>query len=413
MNKYLLNILLLTFIIILSVSGCKQKDDELQKDKQNPYSVSLGNFNTYEHALKFKTKLSDSVRAHSRLESTAKKSYKILYGKYSTSYDAGEKGFELFLQKYIMDYEINRNGQRVLDEFINVPFIGFYLGKPALYNYNLKTRQTEILWSRFNKKVLSVRLTQKAKAVFLITAETISKNKSQSSLREAAVHFLRRNEDESEELKQLGNVDRIYSYWDLPDTFRINTTFPDSNSSRIIYQRIYSWDNYGRIGKISQRSFDLLLQGYPVKPKIKQEVFSPNSLLQIRVTKTNETAYFYIKNFPDKSELLALALHGEIKDIRWSDDSRYVLVISEEIIKPNKTGAKQNQLLAIYDTFSKKVVRIIEGTGFNNLLLRGKFLFFDESLNGSKHIVITDIQDKTVYDRINLPGGCALNTLPE
>ncbi|MEW6654034.1 MAG: hypothetical protein AB1394_11285, partial [Bacteroidota bacterium] len=209
MNNYLLHILFFTLFISLFVSGCKPAVDELQRDKLNPYSVLLGNFKTYEQALKFKVNLSDSIRAHSRLESTAKKSYKLLYGKYSTSYDAGEKGFDLFLQKRIKNYEISRNGQRVLDEFVNVPFIGFYLGKPALYNYNLKTKQTEILWSRFNKKVLSVRLTKKAKSVFIITAETITKNIYQSSLKETSLHFLRRNEDESEVLMQLGNVDRI------------------------------------------------------------------------------------------------------------------------------------------------------------------------------------------------------------
>ncbi|MEW6655235.1 MAG: hypothetical protein AB1394_17435, partial [Bacteroidota bacterium] len=209
------------------------------------------------------------------------------------------------------------------------------------------------------------------------------------------------------------NVDRIYSYWDMPDTFRINTTFPDSNNSRIIYQRINSWDNYGRSGKTSQRSFDILIQGYPVKPKPKLEIFSPNTLLQIRAAKFNGTTHFYIINFPDKSELLAFSLQGEIKDISWSEDSKYVLVLTEEEIKTNKTAAKQKQLLTVYDTFSKKVVRIIEGNGFNNLLLRGKFIFFDERLNGTKHIVIKSIQDKTVYDTINLPGGCALNILPD
>lgn len=413
MNKQCSKILLYLSLILVSLSGCYNTVDELQKDKQNPYAISLGNFKTYELALKFKMKLGDSVRAHLRLESVAQKSYKLLYGKYPTSFDAGEKGFELYLKKQINNYEINRNGQRVLDEFVNVPFIGYYLGKPALYNYNMKTKQTEILWSRSYRKVLSARMTQKARAVFIITSETITKNKTNTSLQNTIIHFLHRNEDETDELLQIGNVDRIYSYWDSPDTFRVNATFPDSNNSRIIYQRINSWDNYGRRGKTSQRSFDILAQGYPIKPKFKPNVFSPDGKYQIRTAKNNKTEFFYIKNFPDKSELLALSLQGEVREIRWSDDSRYVLFLSEELTDQKNSSIKQKQLIAIYDTYGKKVVRIIEGSGFNNLLLHGKFLFFDESLNDSKHIVIISIEKDTVYDTINLPGGCALNTLPE
>lgn len=399
--------------VFLLMFGCYTNIDELKKDKLNPYSISLGSFNTYENALKYKMKLSDTVRTNLRLEYVAKKRYKLLFGKFSNSYDAGEKGFELFQNKHIENYEINKNGQRVLDEFINIPFISYYLGKPVLYNYDMKAKQTELLWSRYNKKVLSVTLTKKAKAAFIITANTITKNNYISSLNEVIVHILRRNEDETEELLNLGNIDRIYSYWDMPDTFRINVTNPDSSNARIIYQRINSLDNSGKIGKSSKRSFDILLQGYPIKPKFNPDILSPNGKYKVSLVKSKETNYVYLKNYPDKSEILVLTLQGEIKDISWTENSRYVLFISEEIKSNIKRNGNKTQLLAIYDTFTNKIIRIVEGSGFNNLLLRGKFLFYDERLNDLKHIVVLDIENNTVYDSINLPGGCALNTLPE
>ncbi len=406
-------IILLAFNILILISGCYSNIDELKKDKLNPYSISLGSFNTYENALKFKMKLNDTVRAHLRLEYVAKKKYKLLLGKYSNSYDAGEKGFELFLKKHIKNYEINRNGQRVLDEFVNIPFIGYYLGKPVLYNYNMMLKQTELQWSRYNKKVLSVSLTKKAKAAFIITANANTKNKSNSSFNEVSVHYLNRNEDETKELLNLGNVDRIYSYWDMPDTFRINVTNPDSSNARIIYQRINSWDNSGKIGKSSKRSFDILLQGYPLKPKYNPEIFSPNGKYKTRLVKSNETNYVYLKNYTDKSEVLVLTLMGEIKDIIWSENSRYLIFISEENQNNIKRNEMPNQLFAIYDIIANKIVRIIDGSGFNNLLLRGKFLFYDIILNDLKHIEVIDIENNTIYDSINIPGGCALNTLPE
>lgn len=406
-------IVTLAVLFFLLLNFCNPNVDELQRDKINPYSISLGGYKTYENAFNAKMKLSDSVRSNLRLEFVAKKNYKLLYGKYPNSYDAGDAAFRLFQKKYIKSYEINKNGLSVLDEFANVPFIGFYLGKPSLFNYNIKTKQTEVLWSRFNKKVLSASLTPKAKDIIIITAETISKNNWKSSLQKSAIHFLVRNEDESKELIQIGNIDRIYSYWDHKDTFRVNVTFPDSSNPRIIYQRIYPISKYGKMGKPSQRSFDLLLQGYPKKPLNSFEEFSPNGIYKTRISVNNQTKYIYIKNFQNKSELLALTLQGEIKNIKWSEDSRYVIFHTDEQLDNVKMEGLNKQLLAIYDTIEKKVVRIIERRGFSNLLLRRNILFFDESLRNSSHIVVINITDNTVYDTINLPGGSALNIMPD
>ncbi|MDP2038653.1 MAG: hypothetical protein Q8L04_14815 [Ignavibacteria bacterium] len=404
---------LLLFISLLIQSACNYGIAELQKDKINPYSISLGRFKTYEQALKFKLKLSDSVRAHLRLESVEKERYKLFYGKYPSAYSAGEKAFELYKKSLVKDYEINRNGQRVLDEFANVPFIAYYLGKPAVFNYNVKTKSTEILWSRSNRKVLSLNVAQNAESVFIITAESMSKRNNISLIQNAMLYILHRNEDETEELMQIGNINQLYTYWDQPDTFRVNVTFPDSNNSRIIYQRIASWDSYGKKGKLTERSFDLLLQGFPVQPKRKPELLSPSGQFQIRIAKNNGRQYFYLKNFPDKSEILFTSSQGEVEDIRWSLDSRYIFIQTKVLpIQGKKNGASPGQQIIIYDTKVQKVTRILEGSGFRNLLVRGKLLFFDEHLNGANHIAIVDLAIQSRYDSINMPGGCALNSLP-
>ncbi len=402
------------FLFLVLLSACNFGVSELQKDKINPYSISLGGFKTYEQALKFKMKLSDSVRAHLRLESVGKERYKLFYGKYPTPYSAGEKAFELYKKSLVKDYEINRNGQRVLDAFANVPFIAYYLGKPAVFNYNIKIKSTEILWSRSNRKVVSLNIAQNAESAFIITAENMIKHNKVSSIQNAALYILHRNEDETEELMQLGNVNKLYTYWDQPDTFRVNATFPDSNNSRIIYQRIASWDSYGKKGNFAERSFDLLLQGFPVKPKRKPELLSPNGQYQIRIVKNNDRQYFYLKNFPDKSEILFTSSQNEVEDIRWSLDSRYLIIHAKSLpVEDKKPVVPTRQQIIIYDTKVQKVIRILEGLGFQNLLVRGKLLFFDEHLNGANHIAIVDLTNQSKYDSIDLPGGCVLNSLPD
>lgn len=402
------------FLFLVMHSACNFGVAEMQKDKINPYSISLGKFKTYEQALKFKMRLSDSVRAHLRLESVGKERYKLFYGKYPTPYSAGEKAFELYKQSLVKDYEINRNGQRVLDVFANIPFIAYYLGKPAVFNYNIKSKSIELLWSRSNRRVVSLNITQNAESAFIITAENMIKRDKISSIQNSALYILHRNEDETEELMQIGNVNKLYTYWDQPDTFHVNATFPDSNNSRIIYQRITSWDSYGKKRHITERSFDLLLQGFPVKPKRKPELLSPSGQYQIRIVKNNDRQYFYLKNFPDKSEILFTSSQGEVEDIRWSLDSRYLIIHEKSLPAADKRPkVPTKQQIIIYDTVAKKVIRILEGLGFQNLLVRGKLLFFDEHLNGANHIAIVDLTNQSKYDSIDLPGGCVLNSLPD
>jgi hypothetical protein len=283
-----------------------------------------------------------------------------------------------------------------------------------VYNYNIKTKSTEILWSRSNRKVLSLNVAQNAKSAFIITAESMIKHENVSSIQNTMLYVLHRNEDETEELMQIGNVNQLYTYWDQPDTFRVNVTFPDSNNSRIIYQRIASWDSYGKKGLLTERSFDLLLQGFPVKPKRKPELLSPSGQYQIRIVKNNDRQYFYLKNFPDKSEILFTSSQGEVEDVRWSLDSRYIFIQTRALsIQGKKSGTSLRQQIIIYDTKVQKVIRILEGSGFQNLLVRGKLLFFDEYLNGANHITIVDLENQSKYDSIDMPGGCVLNSLPD
>jgi hypothetical protein len=59
------------------------------------------------------------------------------------------------------------------------------------------------------------------------------------------------------------------------------------------------------------------------------------------------------------------------------------------------------------------VINNLWGMGFQNSLVRGKLLFFDEQLNGLNHIVIVDLSNLSIYNTIDMPGGSALNSLPD
>jgi hypothetical protein len=68
--------------------------------------------------------------------------------------------------------------------------------------------------------------------------------------------------------------------------------------------------------------------------------------------------------------------------------------------------------LWIIDALHKKRLKVFAGFKYENLLVHGKFLFFDERLNSMAKICIYNFVQDIVYDTISSPGGCDLNNLP-
>lgn len=404
----LLKKIFLLFLIIV-LQSCYQK--EINKEKENPFAISLGSFKTYEKAFQFKSRLDTVVRANLRLEYVSKKNYKLLYGRFHNSLLAGEKAYDLYCDSLITDYDVTRDGIKVLDEFVNVPFVGNFLGKPSLYTYNIKYKNTELLWSQKDGKVVSLNLSETADHAFIATAISSGKFGGLPFIKNVNLFLLHRIEDNIDPIDELGDGYQFYTYWNAPDSFCVNISFSDSNNPRIIYQRIRSYDLFGKKKSSSERSFDIVKQGFPVAPSRKPLLTSPNLNYELRIVRNNDQSIFYLKNFADKSEILISSINEKVKDIRWSSDGNFFFVVTEFKARINKRNFEPRSHIFMVDAANKKVKKILEGRRFENLLVRGKLVFFDELFNGTKRIVIYDFRNKKHFGYIELPGGCGLNTL--
>jgi hypothetical protein len=405
-----INIIPLIIVAALFIS-CSQKQSPEEFEKGNPFSISFGSFKSYEKAFQFKSQLSTRVRAHLRFEYVGKKNYKLLYDRFPTSFAAGEKAFELYDQSYVKDYIITCNGQDVMDEFINVPFVANYLGKPCVFNYNLITKRMELVWSRENEKVVSLNLNRDASGAFILAASFYGKEGKNPSIQNLSLYYLHRNEEYSDLIEEFGNGYQVYSYWDTPDSFRVNVTYPDSIKAAVVNQKIQTWNSFGRKCSLRERSFNILKQGFPLPPERKPNILSPDKQTELRLVTNKSKTFIYLKNFSDKSELLITSTRYRIKDARWTSDSKFVFIITEAKEKNNDIKSTSKNELVILSADTKKVTRIIEGSGLQNLLVRGKLVFFDEYFGGSQRISIYDFGINKLIGKIEVPGGCSLNTL--
>ncbi len=397
--------------LLIAIASCSQLKNENEADKK-PFSILLGNFKNYEHALKFKSSLDNIVKQDLRLEYISNNNYAYLYGSYKSSFEAGEAAFELFSNSLIVDYDIVRKEKKVLDLFSNVLFVANYMGNASVFSYNLTSKRIELIWSRSIKKVLYLNLTEGAESAFITTAFSLDQRPGIPYIRDAAVFFLDREKDASEEILSLGDCLQIYTYWEPSDSFKINVTTTDLVTPEIILQEIHSFDKSGRHGAKKKRTFDLLKDGFPAAPKRIPIYFSPDNRFRLRATDENGELYFYLKDFQEKSEMLVGSSNNKIKDARWSEDSNFLFIITEDsFINGSKNKKRSKGKLIIVDTKLKKQNRIFYADKYENLLVRGKLLFFDEELNGAQRIVVYDLNRDKIYDIISMIGGCGLNSL--
>lgn len=400
MQKIILSVFALFGLILFS---CNQ--EKSGKKINLHYSISLGTFKNYNQASEYRFQFSNEIRAKIRYELISSKKYRVLIGNYESSYDAGEDAFKLYLEKKINKYEIVKDGQNVLDEFINVPFVSFYLGKSSIFNYNLNTKVKELLLSFENREVASFSLTNKSDKLFIISIEKFNYEKQ---IKNVDLHLLTRNNEELKNLLNLKNINTIYTYWDNLDTFKTNFIKIDDKSPRKILQMIYAWDSDGNVKYIKQKEYDLLMEGFPAINKKRIEYFSPNNKLQIKIKTDGNYKNIYLQDYENKSETFIAVTSNTIYNLKWSNDNKFVFIIT----KPETNESKNDELFVI-NTVNKTIMKKFIGTEFNNLLVRGNFLFFDELKNKINCIHVFNLKEQADYDLINSYGGCNLFNYPK
>ncbi len=397
----------------LIMSECTKSRNDIDQDYKIAYSISLGEFKTQEEAAKIKSTLENKLNSTLRIEKSNKNKYHLLLGKFTSSFEAGENAFNLYTNSLILDYKIVRNGKLVDDLFTNVLFVAKYLGRPSVYSYNLLTKQSSIEWSKWQRKVISLNYSPNKESAFITTAFSYGRESSFPYVHEVRIYFLNRANEQSDELAEPGDGVQLYTYWESNDTFKVNFTKLDTINSKIVLQNIYPFDINGKLGFIQNRKYDLLQHGFPTTPKRKPVYLSPNKNFQFRNVQSENESNIYLKNFKQRSEELVITTKRNINDARWSKDGNFLFIITNDSavdskgIKAEKTGE-----LIIINAIKMKIVRIFSGFQFENVLVHGKLLFFDERLKDIAQIAVYDYTRDKLLNTIFVYGGCGLNNLP-
>ena len=394
-SKILIPFLFVAFILC----ECTLSDHKIDQNSKVSYSILLGEFKNQEEALKIKPILENKLNTILRIEKSNKNKYQLLFGNYVSSFEAGETAFEFYSNSLIKNYQIVRNGKPVEDLFTNVLFVAKYLGRPSE-------------WSKWKRKVISLNHSIDNQNVFITTVLGYERQSGFTYIHEARIYFLNRVNDQVDELAELGEGVQLYTYWELSDTFKVNFSMLDSLNTKIVIQNIYPFDINGKSGLIKKRKFDLLKHGFPSVPRRNPVESSPNKEFQFRNIRSGGESNIYLKNLKQRSEELVVTTKKNINDARWSKDGNYLFLITDNLTAESKSiKAEKTGELIIIDAFKLKIVRIFSGFHFENVLVHGKLLFFDERLKDIAQIAVYDYTRDKLLNTITMYGGCGLNNL--
>jgi hypothetical protein len=407
--------LLFVVLLILCLSSCDGKISQKNYAKLHPYSILLEKYDDLNQAIKFISDAGEELKKIAHIEQIEGKGYQVLVGQYANSLDAGEFAFNLVIKGIIKKFRIVHDKHEVLDEFNNVLFISRYEGRPSVFNYNLISKRNNVIWSKRGHKVTSLTLSNNCNSLFFTTTTGFGKSRSIPYVHGAALFHLTREINKTDELTYFGDGYQLYSYRATNDTFKVNFSFINHFDPKIVNQKIFSFDSLGNQGNSKERKYNLLKDGFPSIPNRIPIYYSPNNNFNLRVLfdDQNESNY-YIKDIREHSEVLIVSGKQRIRDACWSKEGNYLFILTyNSTIYSNKKRVELTGELWIIDAVHKKRLKVFAGYQFENLLVHGKFLFFDERLNNLAKICIYNYSEDKVFDTISFPGGCGLNNLPQ
>lgn len=395
--------LILATITLFVFTACNEI--KLEEEISDIYSIALGEFKTLDEAESYKSKIDLQLWRELKIVQADQNLFILTYGNFNSSFESGKKAFELYNNSLIDNYKILKNSDYINDLFANVLFVARYQGRPSVYNYNILTKKSKLLWSRWGRKVLAVSYSEDRNTAFIATALGYGKQGSFPYVRDVRLYIYSGEKNQVDEVAELGNGLQLYTYWENNDTFKVNFTKPDSIESELLIQQIYPVDKSGKLHNVRERTFVLTKDGFPRPPDVRLKLFSPSGTFQLRLVNEENRNYVYLRDLKKKAEVMITEFQGKINNVKWTSDEKFLFIITS-----NKAQNNKNQLLII-NALEKNLERNFTGPVYKNLLVQGNLLFFDQQYEGISQITIFDFAAGKFFDEIQIPGGCGINNL--
>ncbi len=380
--------------------------------KDSFYEISIRIKGSYETADSLKNLLSPRAESQTVIEMVSKNLYDLVFGKFPNAYKAGEAAFNLFADKVIPNYKITLDGKEYTDYFSEILYVAREEGRASLFSFDLQSRKSSLVWSDWGEEVVSLKQSPNRAAAYFLTVESVGTKGSLSSLNEARLYHFKRDIDKIKMVDYLHSGIQFYSYWNDNDRFMTSFLSLDSASNQNLFQNIAVFDSLG--GKIEgkKKTINLVQEGFPNPPVRKINFTSTMNKYIVYSNRKEKATEFFIKRTYTEEGHFLFSTAGQLHEIAWSPDDKYLFFIYSDIVQKTKKTSKIERFLAVFDADTKKIIRKFDPDDFSAISVYAPILAIETGKGAESAIIFYNyVQDK-IYHKLQLTDGCAIKNLP-
>lgn len=404
----------LIFIGFLFLSSCGMEKDNSVKSTDKPQKEAHGAFAVDFNKGSLEQRQIDSLYSiflNGRLDTIfvfEKNNDKFVRaGYFNSSFEAGQFALNTFINFGISGCKILNGEKLVSDDFIEFPFIGTYLGRPALYYFNLKEFNISLIWGRWGKKILSTRYTYKRDKAFFATALTFGQEGGFPFITDARVYLFEKNRNDVSLIKKFKTGNQLYLFKENEDSTKAVFTFIDSVSSNAFIQKEYLMNLDGEILNEDEKAFELISDGFPKAVKSAPEYFSPSGQKRILIQADGEKFFIHLLDKANRKNYKLFNSDVDLSDIKWSNDDSFTFLKSKTVYAPDSIGT----VIYIANANEGNIKNAIEISGRSNFVVYGDFLVYDEGFAENSQIIFYNFRSGNIYYNLALEGGCGVDNI--
>lgn len=401
-------VLLITIFILL-----KYYSGQVSIRQDGYYEISCRIKGEYNKAEEVKNRLSGKILSQAVIEKVSKNVYDLVFGKFPDTFEAGEAAFSLFADTLISNYTIMHDGHDAVDVFSNILFVSRDEDRVSIYSLNLSGKKIESVWGDWGEDVISLEQSQKKDICYFLTVNGYGKKSSLSYLTDSRLYYFNRSQDKIKMVDYLKNGIQFYSYWNARNGFMTSFASLDSASNQSVVQDIAIFDTTGKKVQSTSKSYNLLKDGFPNRPERKLDYTSTMNKYIIFSKKDKDLGTgIYLKRTYTKEEYPLANTEGNLVDIAWSSDDKYLFFIYSDKKFLTRKKTKTELFLVIYDADSKKIIRKFDQQDFRFLSVYGRLLAVETGSGADSKIMFYDYIKDEIYLDLSINGGCSIRNLP-
>lgn len=370
-----------------------------KKTIDNKFSVITNYISEEERDYKFEI-LSSSIT--DTLISYEDKS--IIIGMFQNFRTASDRGFELFADAIIDNFEVIYEDTIFTHDYYDLYFIGEDLERAALFKTELLLPKPQLVWSKWGHGILELFRSEDRNKFFFTTALHKGIRGSFPLIMDTKLFFFIREQEHIKNINSFGNIMNITGNWEDSTFITLYSTL-DSMLTSTIYQRQFDYNVEGDLINTSERIFELVKDGIPVPKFSNINPVSYDLRYKLSPFKTDSSLVLNIIDELNGTKIFISELYGEIKENDWNSTNDFLFIVVHSNLDSTD--------LLVVNLREMKLVRQFSGPGEKNFIIVGNLLIFDDGYKENSRIIIYRYRKDKIYSEIKVAGGCGINNIPQ